>query len=207
MRVGASLLAMVAGCRSTGRQPRRTSSAAGRGAAPRARSERRARGADRRDSDAYDGVVAAFRLPKDTDDEKTARSGAIQEALRGATEAPLDVMRQCAAAIEQASVVAAFGNPNAASDVQVALELLGAGLRGAGLNVEINLGSVKDAAYVGAVTDGSVRRWLRGDVARAAAARARLTDYVPRRHCSMSTPAGGTYVPALDRDRERHRRR
>jgi formiminotetrahydrofolate cyclodeaminase len=57
-------------------------------------------------------------------------------------------MRACAAALEQGVTIATFGNPSAASDVQVGLELLGAGLRGAKLNVEINLGSVKDAAYV-----------------------------------------------------------
>jgi formiminotetrahydrofolate cyclodeaminase len=57
-------------------------------------------------------------------------------------------MRACAAAAEQGVVVAALGNPSASSDVRVGFELLGAGLRGAKLNVEINLGSVKDAAYV-----------------------------------------------------------
>ena len=57
-------------------------------------------------------------------------------------------MRACSDAIEQGAVVAAFGNRNASSDVQVGLELLGAGLRGARLNVEINLGSLKDADFV-----------------------------------------------------------
>jgi formiminotetrahydrofolate cyclodeaminase len=57
-------------------------------------------------------------------------------------------MRACSDAIEQGAVVAAFGNRNASSDVQVGLELLGAGLRGAKLNVEINLGSLKDAGFV-----------------------------------------------------------
>ena len=74
-----------------------------------------------------------------------------------------------------AAVVAAFGNPNAASDVGVALELLVAGERGARLNVEINLGSVKDAAYA-----ESIRRRianLSAECERAAeAARARLKD-------------------------------
>jgi len=99
------------------------------------------------DSDAYDRVAAAYRLPRGTDAEKTARSAAVQQALKGATETPLEVMRACAAAIEQASVVAQFGNSNAASDVQVALELLTAGLRGGQQNVAINLGSVKDRVW------------------------------------------------------------
>jgi formiminotetrahydrofolate cyclodeaminase len=104
-----------------------------------------------RDSDAYDLVVAAFRSPKNTEPEKAARSLRIQEALRAATETPLDVMRACAEAIGHASVVATFGNTNASSDVRVGLELLGAGLRGARLNVEVNLASMKDTAFIAAV--------------------------------------------------------
>ncbi len=57
-------------------------------------------------------------------------------------------MRACVSAIDLAAVVASYGNQNASSDVRVALELLMAGLRGAKYNVEINLGSVKDQAYV-----------------------------------------------------------
>jgi formiminotetrahydrofolate cyclodeaminase len=105
-----------------------------------------------RDSEAYELVMRAYRLPKGTDDEKAARSARIQEALKAAIDAPLDVMRTCAAGIAQAAVLVEHGNPNASSDVQVGLELLHAGLRGARLNVEINLGSVKDQAYAAAVT-------------------------------------------------------
>ena len=103
-----------------------------------------------RDSDAYDSVVAAFRLPKTSDEEKRIRSGRIQDALQSATETPLDVMRACADGVATAEDVAAFGNANASSDVQVALELLMAGLRGAKLNVAINLTSIKDLDYVAA---------------------------------------------------------
>ena len=104
-----------------------------------------------RDSDAYNAVVGAYRLPKGTADEKAARSARVQEALRGATDAPLDVMRACSDTIEQAAVVAAYGNRNASSDVQVGLELLGAGLRGAKANVEINLDNLKDQEYVAGI--------------------------------------------------------
>jgi formiminotetrahydrofolate cyclodeaminase len=104
-----------------------------------------------RDSEAYELVVSAYRLPKGTDEEKAARSVRIQEALKAAIEAPLDVMRACASGIARGPVLVACGNPNALSDVQVGLELLRAGLRGARLNVEINLGSVKDAAYAAGV--------------------------------------------------------
>jgi formiminotetrahydrofolate cyclodeaminase len=101
-----------------------------------------------RDSDAYEMVVSAYRLPKGTDDEKAARAREIQGALKAAIAAPLEVMRACAAALACAPVLQALGNANASSDVQVGVELLRAGLRGARANVDINLGSVKDQAYV-----------------------------------------------------------
>jgi formiminotetrahydrofolate cyclodeaminase len=101
-----------------------------------------------RDSEAYLDVVSAYRLPKGTDAEKAARAASIQVALKGATNTPLDVIRACAGAIEQAVVVAALGNPSASSDVRVGLELLLAGAIGASANVDINLTSIKDAAYV-----------------------------------------------------------
>ena len=100
------------------------------------------------DSAAYELVVDAFRLPKGTDEEKAARSAAIQKAMVAATDAPLDVMRRCAAGLDHAATIARLGNPNASSDAQVGHELLAAALRGAQQNVEINLGSVKDAGYV-----------------------------------------------------------
>jgi formiminotetrahydrofolate cyclodeaminase len=116
-----------------------------------------------RDSDAYDLVIGASRLPKATDDEQAVRSDRIQEALRAAIEAPLDVMRACRSAIEQAAVVARFANRNAWSDVQVGLELLGAGVRGARLNVQINLGSVKDQDYTARVKSESERLLTEAD--------------------------------------------
>ena len=101
-----------------------------------------------RDSAAYDLVMTAYKKPKGTDEEKAARSAGIQAAMREAIAAPMAVMRACAAAAEQGVVIAGLGNPSASSDAQVGFELLGAGLRGARLNVETNLGSVKDAVYV-----------------------------------------------------------
>ncbi|HXT28109.1 MAG TPA: cyclodeaminase/cyclohydrolase family protein [Vicinamibacterales bacterium] len=146
--LGASLLAMVAGLpksRAATEEDAERLQAAGRRCAAIAGDLTTL--VDR-DSEAYDLVVGAYQQPKRTDEEKSARSAAIQQAMRAAIAAPLDVMRACAAAAEQGVVVAALGNPSASSDVRVGFELLGAGLRGAKLNVEINLGSVKDAAYV-----------------------------------------------------------
>jgi methenyltetrahydrofolate cyclohydrolase len=106
-----------------------------------------------RDSEAYELVMDAYRLPKGTDDEKTRRATAIQDALREATAAPLEVMRRCSEALTLMNIVERLGNPNAASDVKVASYLLRAGLSGAAENVAINLGSLKDAGYVQQVRD------------------------------------------------------
>ena len=127
-----------------------------------------------RDSEAYEEVMAAYRRPKATDEEKAGRTAAIQAALKVATAAPLDVMRSCAAALEQAVVVASIGNPSASSDVLVGIELLVAGLKGAKANVEINLGSIKDASYVEHARS-DVIEFERGASHEAEAARARLT--------------------------------
>lgn len=109
------------------------------------------------DSEAYDRVAAAYRLPKETADEKRERSAAIQSALRQAIAVPLDVMRACAEAVAQAAVVAQLGNSSARSDIEVGLELLLAAVRGARLNVAVNLETVKDATYVERVREEAER--------------------------------------------------
>jgi formiminotetrahydrofolate cyclodeaminase len=103
------------------------------------------------DTIAYDQVVAAYRLPKGSDAEKRVRKSAIQRALRSATDVPLGVMRLSAMALKQAELVGAHGHDAASSDVGVAAALLRAGLRGARLNVQINVGSIEDEAYREAV--------------------------------------------------------
>ena len=101
-----------------------------------------------RDSEAYDGVMAAYRMPRGTDAEKAERRVRIQQALADAAAAPLDVMRCCAEAAGLADAIARLGNPSAASDAGVARELIGAALRGARLNVEINLEQIDDRGLV-----------------------------------------------------------
>jgi methenyltetrahydrofolate cyclohydrolase len=169
--VGASLLAMVAALPKT-----RASNAEDEATLRQAGERCAALSAELmmlvdRDSDAYEQVMAAYKRPKGTDEEKAARSQGIQAALRGAIAAPLEVMRACANASVGAVPIASFGNPSAASDVQVGLELLMAGLRGARLNVEINLRSMKDPADAG--EEGA--RLERAAALAAAEARARLT--------------------------------
>jgi formiminotetrahydrofolate cyclodeaminase len=149
--LGASLLAMVAGLpkskAATEEDAQRLRAAGERCAALAADLERLVDV----DSAAYELVMAAFKRPKATDEDKAARSAAIQAAYREAIAAPLAVMRACAAAAEQGVVVAGLGNPSASSDAAVGIELLGAALRGARLNVDVNLGSVKDPEYVAAI--------------------------------------------------------
>ena len=101
-----------------------------------------------RDSDAYREVMAALRLPKETDAEKAARRQAIQEGMREATAVPLDVMRACQQALAGAVVVARNAYKIAASDVGMGVELLAAALRGGGLSIDGNLNSLNDAAFV-----------------------------------------------------------
>jgi methenyltetrahydrofolate cyclohydrolase len=109
------------------------------------------------DAAAYDRVVHAYRLAKTTEDEKNTRRQAIEAALRGAAEVPLEVMRACRAGLGAALDVARAGNPSASSDVGVATELLGAALRSAALNVRVNLSSLSEVGYVAGAAD-EVRR-------------------------------------------------
>ncbi|MDP2054759.1 MAG: cyclodeaminase/cyclohydrolase family protein [Acidobacteriota bacterium] len=125
------------------------------------------------DAAAFDQVMNAYRLPKATDDDKAARSAAIQAALQGATTVPLQTLRACAAAMAHAATVAASGNRSAVSDVGVAIGLLEAAAAGAEANVRINLASVRDLKFTSAASDETGR--LISEVNRqAAAARLRL---------------------------------
>jgi len=104
------------------------------------------------DAAAYDAVMEAYRKPRVTEEEKVERRRAIEAALRGAAEVPLEVMRACRAGLTAAVDVARAGNPSASSDVGVSVELLKAALHSAALNVGVNLSSLSDGNYVDAVT-------------------------------------------------------
>jgi formiminotetrahydrofolate cyclodeaminase len=99
------------------------------------------------DAAAYDRVVAAYKLPKGTADERLARTAAIQTAMRQATDVPLGVMRLSARALGLAEIVAAHGLRAARSDTGVAIALLMAGTAGANLNVDANVTAITDPAY------------------------------------------------------------
>jgi len=100
------------------------------------------------DSTAFDGVMAAYRMPKTTPEEKIARSAAIQEGLKLATYVPLRTLEACVAVLELAPAVIAKGNFNAASDGGAGMLAAHAGMMTAALNVRINLNAIKDEAFV-----------------------------------------------------------
>lgn len=125
------------------------------------------------DAAAFDDVMSAYRRPKATDDEKAARSTAIQAALQGATTVPLQTLRACAAAMVHAPTIAACGNRSAVSDVGVAIGMLEAAAAGAEANVRVNLASVRDLQFASAAADETGR--LVSEVTRlGAAARGQL---------------------------------
>jgi len=101
------------------------------------------------DAASYDGVVAAYKLPKGTDEEKAARKRAVQAAMRHATDVPLETFRAALALIPPGRVVAEHGNPNAKSDASVAISMAMTAAGAANANVEINLDSTGDAAFAG----------------------------------------------------------
>ena len=96
------------------------------------------------DTKAYDAIVSARKLPKETDTEKAARKKAIDEATTLATTVPMQTAFFAEQALRAASAVAERGNPNAASDAWVAALLLSVSVDGALANVRINLGGVVD---------------------------------------------------------------
>jgi len=146
--VGASLLLMVAGIPKTkSGAPEETADLADAAARLRPLRDSLLQLVDR-DSEAYGQVMTAFKLPKGSDADKSRRQQAIETATRWATEVPLDTMRACQQALRGALTVATNGNRSAASDVGVAIELLFAALRGARMNVEINLAALSDTEYV-----------------------------------------------------------
>jgi formiminotetrahydrofolate cyclodeaminase len=96
------------------------------------------------DEAAFDRVMAAYGLPKQTDAEKAARSAAIQAATADAARPPLEIAEVAARVIELAAALPGRSNRNVLSDVGVAAALAGAALASAAINVEVNLGALHD---------------------------------------------------------------
>lgn len=105
----------------------------------------------REDAQAYDDVVTARRLPKDTDEQKARREERISAANRRAAEVPMRTARAAVRLLEAMPELAEKGNPNAASDAGASALLLEAAAQAALLNVAINLPGVSDSAFVEAM--------------------------------------------------------
>jgi methenyltetrahydrofolate cyclohydrolase len=100
------------------------------------------------DSEAFAVVSAAYKMPKETADQKQARSLAIQKGMEHCAQVPLDNARLCGEALCLAQELSKNFNVNAASDLQCGEYLATAGLKGCAANVRINLPSIKDEAVV-----------------------------------------------------------
>lgn len=100
------------------------------------------------DTEAFGGVMAAFKLPKETDVDKRARTEAIQAGYMEAIQSPLSIAMECLKVLRLASRIAGKSNENALSDLGVAALEASAGLEGAVMNVKINLPSIGDRLFV-----------------------------------------------------------
>ncbi|MCD6237387.1 MAG: cyclodeaminase/cyclohydrolase family protein [Thermoplasmata archaeon] len=101
-----------------------------------------------KDTEAFNKVMDAIKLPKDTEEEQKKRKKELQKALKGAALVPLETARLCAEVIELSKVVAQKGNQNSITDAASSAIIAEAGFRAAILNVKINLASIKDKKFV-----------------------------------------------------------
>jgi len=99
------------------------------------------------DVDVFDQLMMTYGLPKETDEEKTARSEQIQSVLKEATLVPLACAKACAEAIALSQEAAEKGSVNVISDAGAGVMSAYAGLKSAALNVYINTASLKDRAF------------------------------------------------------------
>ncbi len=106
------------------------------------------------DVEAFDRLLRAFRLPKDTDAQRDARRAAIADATKDATLVPLETARVCADVLTLLETVAGAGNRAAAADLLVAIGIVRAAADGAAANVRANLDTLDDQAF----TASSMRR-------------------------------------------------
>ena len=97
-----------------------------------------------KDNEAFDKVMEAFKLPKETDIEKEVRSAKIEEATIGAAEVPADVMKTCSEILPMIKTVVEKGNKNSLSDAGVAVSLIATAAESAYLNVMINCASLSN---------------------------------------------------------------
>lgn len=99
------------------------------------------------DAAAFRGVMAAYRLPRETDEQKTARTRAIHGALREAARVPAAVVRLCEEVATLSRAAAEHGNPQVVSDAAIAAVLADAAAQSAALNVRINVAAIADSSF------------------------------------------------------------
>ncbi len=102
-----------------------------------------------RDADAFNKVMEAYSLPKDTEPQRALRSAAIREATKEATLVPLEVMKHCIDALALTQEAALKGNVNSVSDAGVSALMLNSACEGAAMNVRINLKTLSDSEFAG----------------------------------------------------------
>ncbi|AET70407.1 methenyl tetrahydrofolate cyclohydrolase [Desulfosporosinus orientis DSM 765] len=105
------------------------------------------------DTNAFNEVMKAYKLPKESDEEKAIRSEKIQEANKQASLLPLKVAEACVEVLKLSIRVLTIGNPNTACDAAVSGVTAYAGFQGAIFNVKINLSSIKDEAFLHMIKD------------------------------------------------------
>lgn len=101
-----------------------------------------------KDVEAFKAVSACYGMPRSTDDEKAARTAAMQTALKTAAQVPFETAERCLAVVQLVEPVGAKGNRNVVSDAAVAFYLAVAALKSALLNVNINLKFIRDESFV-----------------------------------------------------------
>ena len=101
-----------------------------------------------KDTEAFNDVMKAFKLPKETDKDKEIRSKAIQDGYKTAASVPLETAETCEKILDLAKIVAEKGNQSSITDAAISAIMAKAGVEGAILNVKINLGSIKDEKFV-----------------------------------------------------------
>jgi formiminotetrahydrofolate cyclodeaminase len=102
-----------------------------------------------KDAEVFNEVMEAYRLPHETDEEKTERTHAVQEATKRAALVPMDVLRRCEALVLLSRSAALKGNENAISDAGVAAVMARASAKSACLNILINLSTITDEDFIG----------------------------------------------------------
>ncbi|MDO4800091.1 MAG: cyclodeaminase/cyclohydrolase family protein [Bacillota bacterium] len=101
-----------------------------------------------KDASSFDGVMKAFKMPKDTEEQKAARTAAIQQGMKEASQVPLEVAEKGALLFEPLETLVKNGNANAQTDALVGTMLARTAILSALYNVKINLGSIKDEEFV-----------------------------------------------------------